>query len=190
MLWALLVGGAILVVAALLIFWPAGDASSGGGNSGGPGGKGGAGHQSSLAQGRTGPDGQALGVGAREIDPNRGGGRPRVNSGLIPAGSAGHTLAPPKKVKPEPTSFASPAAEIAYWERKLVLAEQELAQRTLFVERMKKAKEDARTSEQIEIAERRGKVVEKNYLDQKQKVDDLTKKVADLKEKQRQTGSL
>jgi hypothetical protein len=97
-------------------------------------------------------------------------------------------MAPPRKVKPEPTSFPSAAAEIAYWEKKLALAQQELTQRTLFLERMKKVKENARTSEQIETAERRGVIVQKNYDDAKKHVEELEQKVAGLKEKQRQTG--
>jgi hypothetical protein len=185
-LWALLVGGAILVVAALLIFWPAGDAGTAG--AGGKGKQGAAGQQS-LAQGQqVGPDGQALGVAAREYDPNRPG-KGHINPILVPKGTGGTHLAPPKKPKPEPTSFASASAEIEYWEKKLVIAREEFKQRTLFWERMQKVKEDARTSEQIETAERRSKIVEKNYLDQKQLVEDLEKKVADLKEKQRQTGN-
>lgn len=184
--WALLVGSAILIIAALLIFWPSGDGGTGGAGSAG---KRGAGGQQSLAQGgQVGPDGQALGVAAREFDPNRGG-KTRVNPIFIPEGSAGTTLAPPRKPKPEPTSFPSASAEIEYWEKKLSLAQQELAQRALFVERANKAKETASTSEQIDTAERRFKIVEKNHLDQKKIVEDLEKKVADLKAKQRQTGN-
>jgi hypothetical protein len=186
-LWALIVGGAILVVAALLIFWPGGDAASGGPGGAGKG-KGSAGQQASLAQSGGGPDGQAFGVGAREYDPNRGNGKARINPAILPVGNGSSSLAPPRKVKPEPTSFASASAEIAYWEKKLGLAQKELAQRTIFLERMKKVKENARTSEQIELAERRGVIVEKNYTDQKKVVEDLEQKVAGLKEKQRQTG--
>lgn len=184
-LWALIVGGAILVVAALLIFWPGGDGSAGGGGAGKN--KYGAGQQASLAQSGGGPEGHALGVGARDHDPSRGG-KARINPLLTPAGSAGTNLAPPRKPKPEPTSFPSASAEIAYWEKKLAAAQQELAQRTLFLERMKKVKENARTSEQIETAERRGVIVQKNYDDQKKIVEDLEQKVAGLKDKQRQTG--
>ncbi|PCC71174.1 hypothetical protein SAMN02745121_04862 [Nannocystis exedens] len=184
-LWALIVGGAILVVAALLIFWPGGDAASGAAGAGK--GKASGGQQASLAQGG-GPETQALGVGARDYDPNRGGGKARVNPGLLPVGPKSDSLAPPKKPKPEPTSFPSAGAEIAYWEKKLDIARKELAQRTIFLERMKKVKDNARTSEQIELAERRGAVVEKNYTDQKQLVEDLERKVAGLKEKQRQSG--
>lgn len=185
-LWALIVGGAILVVAALLIFWPGGDATTGAGSGKG---KGSAGQQASLAQGGAGgPEGQAMGVGARDYDPNRGNGKARVNPGLVPIGPGSNTMAPPRKPKPEPTSFPSAGAEIAYWEKKLALAQQELTQRTLFLERMKKVKENARTSEQIETAERRGVIVQKNYDDAKKHVEELEQKVAGLKEKQRQTG--
>jgi len=185
-LWALIVGGAILVVAALLIFWPGGDATGGAGSGKG---KGSAGQQASLAQGGGGgPEGQAMGVGARDYDPNRGNGKVRVNPGLLPVGPGSNTMAPPRKVKPEPTSFPSAAAEIAYWEKKLALAQQELTQRTLFLERMKKVKENARTSEQIETAERRGVIVQKNYDEAKKHVEELEQKVGGLKEKQRQTG--
>lgn len=185
-LWALIVGGAILVVAALLIFWPGGDAGSGAAGAGKS--KGSAGQQASLAQSGGGPESQALGVGAREYDPNRGNGKARINPAILPVGPKSDSLAPPKKPKPEPTSFASAGAEIAYWEKKLDIARKDLAQRTIFLERMKKVKENARTSEQIELAERRGVVVEKNYTDQKQLVEELEQKVARLKEKQRQSG--
>ncbi|MCY1010945.1 hypothetical protein OV079_36345 [Nannocystis pusilla] len=185
-LWALIVGGAILVVAALLIFWPGGDAASGAAGAGKS--KGSAGQQASLAQSGGGPESQALGVGARDYDPNRGNGKARINPSILPVGPKSDSLAPPKKPKPEPTSFASAGAEIAYWEKKLDIARKDLAQRTIFLERMKKVKENARTSEQIELAERRGVVVEKNYTDQKQLVEELEQKVARLKEKQRQSG--
>ncbi|WAS94153.1 hypothetical protein [Nannocystis punicea] len=185
-LWALIVGGAILVVAALLIFWPGGDAASG--TAGAGKGKVSGGQQASLAQGGGEPTAQALGVGAREYDPNRAGGKARVNPALLPVGPKSDSLAPPKKPKPEPTSFPSASAEIAYWEKKLDIARKELAQRTVFLERMKKVKENARTSDQIELAERRGVIVEKNYTDQKKLVEDLEQKVAGLKEKQRQSG--
>ncbi|MCY1056857.1 MULTISPECIES: hypothetical protein [Nannocystis] len=185
-LWALIVGGAILVVAALLIFWPGGDATSAAGS--GKGSKGSAGQQASLAQGGGGPEGQALGVSARDYDPNRGNGKVRINPNILPVGPGANSLAPPRKVKPEPTSFPSASAEIAYWEKKLAAARQELTQRTLFLERMQKVKENARTSEQIELAERRGVVVQKNYDEAKKTVEELEQKVAGLKEKQRQTG--
>ncbi|MBZ5715732.1 hypothetical protein [Nannocystis pusilla] len=186
-LWALIVGGAILVVAALLIFWPGGDATSASGS--GKGSKGSAGQQASLAQGGAGgPEGQALGVSARDYDPNRGNGKVRINPNILPVGPGANSLAPPRKVKPEPTSFPSAAAEIAYWEKKLAAARQDLTQRTLFLERMQKVKENARTSEQIELAERRGVVVQKNYDEAKKTVEELEQKVDGLKEKQRQTG--
>src|SRR5690606_17022413 len=83
-LWALIVGGAILVVAALLIFWPGGDAATSSGGAAGGKARGSAGHQASLAQDSSGsPGGQALGVAARDYDPNRSG-QPRVNPHLIP----------------------------------------------------------------------------------------------------------
>ena len=183
--WALLVGGAILVIAALLIFWPSGETAQ---NRSGKGGA--TGSQSALAQGGPNGEGGGLGVAAREFDPNRGGGGgARINPVLRPQGRAANTLAPPRKPKPEPTSFPTASAEIAYWEKKLTLARNDLAQRTMFWERMQKVKEDARTSEQIDNAERRGKIVEKNYLDAKKAVEDLEKKVEGLKEKQRQSGN-
>ncbi|MDC0722542.1 hypothetical protein [Nannocystis bainbridge] len=187
-LWALIVGGAILVVAALLIFWPGGDTTGGAAGSGGKGRGGGAGQQASLAQSGGGPEAHALGVGAREFDPHRGNGKARVNPALLPVGPKSDSLAPPKKPKPEPTSFPSAAAEIGYWEKKLDIARKDLTQRGVFLERLKKVKENARTSDQIELAEKRGVVVEKNYADQQKLVEDLEKKVTGLKEKQRQSG--
>lgn len=184
-LWALLVGGAILVVAGLLIFWPGGDAGTGGaaGRQAGAGGS-----QSSLV-GADGAGAGGMGVRAREIDPAVGRTNSRVTPGLLPEGQGGISMAPPRPPKPEPTSFPSASAEIEYFEKKLSVARDDLAKRTLFLERMKKVRDDANTPQAQDAAEQRGKVVEQNYNNAKKKVEELEQKVAMLKKKQQETGS-
>lgn len=180
--WALVVGGAILAIAALLIFAQGGDTAS---SRGGPGGKG-AGQQANLAADSS-PVGQGLGVGNREVDPAEHRGSGRVTPGILPR-QGGMSLAPPRPATPEPTSFSSVGAEIAYYEKKLEEARVNLEQRTLFRERMQRNIDNAPSAQARDAAEQRGKVVEENFNKAKQIHEDLVKKVAELKEKQRQTG--
>lgn len=184
-LWALLVGGAILVVAGLLIFWPGGDAgSSGSGRQ-----QGAAGSQASHSVGGGDGAGGGMGVRAREIDPATGRPVSRVTPGLLPEGQAGLSMAPPRPVKPEPTTFESATAEIAYFEKKLALARHDFEQRGIFLERAKRSLDNANTPKLQDTALQRLKVVQNNYDLAKQKMDELETKVALLKKKQRETGS-
>jgi hypothetical protein len=184
-LWALLVGGAILVVAGLLIFWPGGDAGDGSGRQQGV-----AGNQAShaVSGGNNGPGG-GMGVRAREIDPATGRPLSRVTPGLLPEGGAGLSMAPPRPVKPEPTTFESATAEIAYYEKKLGLARHDFEQRGIFLERAKRSLDNANTPKLQDTAMQRLKVVQNNYDLAKQAMDELETKVALLKKKQRETGS-
>ena len=176
-LGAVLIGAAILIVAALLIFWPDSDAASGDAGKGGKGGK--AGQQgSNMADG--GRSGTARGIQPREVDPAEARMTPQVTPGLLAPTNGLATMPAPK---PEPTSFPSAAAEIAYFEKKLVQAREDLAARTTFLERMKKQKDNAPISE-LERMNQRGKVVQDNYDKAVVKVGELEKKVAELKRKQ------
>lgn len=170
-LGAVLIGGAILVIAALLIFWP------GGGDSGvGVGGKGGgAGGQQAYngVDDDGGAGGRSRGISPREVDPAEARVAPRVREGLL-APTNGMAMVPTRE--PEPTSFPSVAAEIAYLEKKLVEARSNLEARGVFLERMKKIQATAPISEQ-ERNTRRGKVVQENYDKAQSRVDDLVYKL-------------
>lgn len=179
--WALLVGGAILVIAGLLIFWPAGDTAT---ETRGGAGKPGSGQQASHTANGDGQGGLALGggVGAREYDPARGA-QGRIREGLVPSGSGGLSMAPPPKPKAEPTSFPSAQAEIAHYEKKLEQARYALEQRTLFWTRMQKNLEREMSPQARQATEQRSVIVKKNYDDATALVQELEEKVKKLKEK-------
>jgi hypothetical protein len=176
-LGAVLIGAAILIVAALLIFWPDSDAASGDAGKGGKGGK--AGQQgSNMADG--GRSGTARGIQPREVDPAEARMTPQVTPGLLAPTNGLATMPAPK---PEPTSFPSAAAEIAYFEKKLVQAREDLAARTTFLERMKKTLAEGAISEHDRNTQR-AKIVQSNYDKAQARVTELEQKVADLKRKQ------
>ena len=179
-MWAMLVGGALLVIAGLLIFWPGADVAEGKANGRGAGGSQAQAGQASAGQG----NGVALGVAPGDADPARARLAPRVTAGVLPGGDGGLTLAPPRPSEPEPTSFESPAEELRYFEKKLEKARQELSQRTMFLERSKKARDEATSSEARAEAERKHRVVEQNYDTANKAVGDLEKKVAEIKRRQ------
>lgn len=174
-LGAVLIGGAILAIAALLIFWPDSESAS----QTGAGGKNGAGQQGSNVAGG-GPGGVARGIQPREIDPAEARTGPQVREGLL-APTNGLAMMPQRP--PEPTSFPNTAAEIAHVEKKLAEARTNLESRTLFLERMKKQKEQASVSEMDRINQR-AKVVQDNYDKAVDRVTDLEHKLAELKRKQ------
>ena len=90
---------------------------------------------------------------------------------------------------PEPTSFPSASAEIEYFEKKLAEARADFDQRAIFLERMKKTREDANTPKLMDTAEQRMKIVQQNYDNAKARVEELDAKVTRLKKKQQETGS-
>ena len=166
-LGAVLVGGAILLIAALLIFWPGGDTS-------GVDGKGGArGQQANNGVDGDGRGGPGRGITPREADPAEARVAPRVREGLL-APTNSMAMVPTRE--PEPTSFPSVAAEIVYLEKKLVEARANLESRAMFLERMKKIQTAAPISEQERNA-RRAKVVQDNYDKAQLRVDDLVYKL-------------
>jgi len=175
-----LIGGAILVVAALLIFWPDGDSAS---QTSGAGARGNS-AQASKASGAAG-SGQGGGVAPRDHDPAEG----RINTRINPAlQTSSRTMAPSRPPPPEPTSFASAAEEIAHYEKKLVQARADLESRATFLDRMKKVKDDARTPADQTRAEARGEIVKQNHDNAMKAVADLEKKLAELREKQGAAG--
>ena len=179
-LGAVLIGGAILAIAALLIFWPDSETAS----KAGAGGKDGAAGQQGSTVAGGGPGGVARGIQPREIDPAEARTGPQVRDGLL-APTNGLAMMPQRP--PEPTSFPNTAAEIAHVEKKLAEARTNLESRTLFVERMKKQKEQASVSEMDRINQR-AKVVQDNYDKAVDRVTDLEHKLAELKRKQAAGG--
>ncbi len=177
----MLIGGAILVVAALLIFWPDGDSAS---QTSGAGARGNS-AQANAGSGAPGSGQSKGGVGAREHDPAEGRVTGRINPALQ---TTSRTMAPARPPTPEPTSFNSAAEEIAYYEKRLDLARDNLETRTRFLGRMKKIKEEARTHADQDKAEARGKIVQENYDKAVAAVAELEKKLAELREKQGAAG--
>jgi hypothetical protein len=174
-LGAVLIGGAILLIAGLLIFWPGSDSASKTGA--GADGKG-AGVQGSNVAGGGPGGGLASGIKPREVDPAEG----RTHSqAAFAAPTNGLAMMPTSK--PEPTSFPSAAAEIAYFEKKLEQAERDLVSRTTFLERMKRIQEKAPISEHDRNV-RRAKIVQENYDKAVARVAELEKKIAELRAKQ------
>jgi hypothetical protein len=178
-LGAVLIGGAILVIAGLLIFWPDGDTATRTG--GKPGGSAQQANNAVAGEGGGGAGAAVRGVAPRENDPAQGRVQPRVTPGLIPPNQG---MAPPRPPKPEPTSFPSAQAEIEYWEKKLDQARSDLEMRSTFLTRVKKMQAEMHTPEEQQRLDARAEIVQKNYDTAKQKVDELEQKVAGLKAKQ------
>jgi hypothetical protein len=178
-LGAVLIGGAILLIAALLIFWPSSDTA----RSGGADGKGGRG-DAQAANGVDGDDaggsGRSRGIAPREVDPVAARPAPRVREGLL-APTNGMAMMPTRE--PEPTSFPSVAAEIAYLEKQLAEARTNLEARTVFLQRMKRMQQEAPISEH-ERTTARAKVVQDNYDKAQSRVDDIEYKLKLLRKKQ------
>lgn len=174
----MLIGGAILVVAALLIFWPDGESAS---RTGGGAGRGGGSQSANVGGGGAVGGGQGVGVAPRDHDPAAGRVVPRINPALD---MPNRGMAPPPPVKPEPTGFRSAEAEIEYFEKKLEQARANLEQRATFLERMKRIKDNAKNAADLARAESRSVIVQQNYDKAKQVVTDLEQKIAGLREKQ------
>ena len=177
-LGAVLIGGAILLIAALLIFWPGSDGAT---NKRGADGKGGRGD----AQANNGVDGDAAGgrsrgIVPREVDPVEARTAPRVREGLL-APSNGMAINPTRE--PEPTSFPTVAAEIAYLEKQLIEARNNLAARTTFLDRMKRIQQEGSISDH-ERNSARAKIVQDNYDKAQLRVDDIDYKLKLLRKQQ------
>jgi hypothetical protein len=171
-----LIGGAVLLIAALLIFWPASDTA----RDSGADGKGGRGDVQ-AANGVDGDDGgRTRGIAPREVDPVAARPAPRMRESLMAPGN-GMAMVPTRE--PEPTSFPSVAAEIAYLEKQLVEARNNLKSRTLFLERMKRIQQEASISDHDRTSAR-AKVVQDNYDRAQNRVDDLEYRIKLLRKQQ------
>ena len=178
-LGAVLLGGAILLIAGLLIFWPSSETAN---KTGGAGSKGGRGD----VQAANGVDGDAAGGHARGIAPRPADPVParpppaRVRPGLLaPTGEMQMLPTPP----PEPTSFPTVAAEIAHLEKKLVEARANLQARTTFLDRMKRTMQEAPISD-YERNAARAKIVQDNYDKAQSRVDDIEYRLKLLRKQQ------
>lgn len=188
-LGAVLIGGAILLIAGLFIFWPDSDGATAE--------RGKAGARANAAQhgsnsaagersggGGGGVDGLGRGIDPRDIDPARAQSdaertaHARLTPGLL---SPGLTMAPPPKPVPEPTSFASTADEIAYVEKKLTQARADLDARATFLERMQKIQQKSKSVDEDERNAARAKIVQQNYETARTRVEELEKRLKSLK---------
>lgn len=187
-LGAVLIGGAILLIAGLFIFWPASETATADARSQAAQAAGAQG-SNTVAGERGGPrGGLAQGIDNRDIDPARAraqgepSGEARVTPGLLPSGSGGLNMAPPVPSTPEPTRFASKAEEIAYVEKKLALARTDLDTRATFVERMQKIQQQSKSVDQDERNAARAKVVQQNYEGARVRVEELEKRLKSLRD--------
>ena len=180
-LGAVLIGGAILLIAGLFIFWPASEPASPRGVEG-AGGKDGPALQANNVADEDRRGGLAQGIDPRDADPAERAqrGEPRVTPGLLAPTRAMAPVPPPT---PEPTSFASPAEELAYFEKKLAAARTDLDMRATFLERMRKIQEKSQSVAEDDRNAARAKIVQKNYDSARVRVETLEKKVKELKER-------
>ncbi len=175
MLPALLAGAGILIVAGLLIF--GGDDDKAAKQAEGKDGK------SASMQSKTGSGGNKAGLATREVDPAsqpKDGPKlnPRIANSIVPGG-----MAPGKP--PEPTSFESVAAEIAYWEDELREANRMLEIREAAVERIPEIEEAIRNGNDpvngLKEFENRKKVVADNLDRAKKRVEEVEGKLGKLR---------
>lgn len=179
-LGAVLIGGAILLIAGLFIFWPQSDTTA----TRTPAGQGAAQGSNSLASGKDGGDGGLVrGIDPRDIDPAQAAQAARVQARLT-AGvqSPNLQMAPAPTPTPEPTSFDSTAEEIAYVEKKLALARSDVEARGVFVDRMQKILQKGKTADEDERNAARAKIVQQNYETARARVTELEARLKSLKQ--------
>lgn len=184
----MLIGGAILLIAGLFIFWPDSDATTAERNKASAQGAAAQQGSNTVAGGRGGGavDGLGRGIDPRDIDPARAQAQSdaertahaRLTPGLL---SPGLTMAPPPKPTPEPTSFATKAEEIAYVEKKLAQARSDLDARATFLERMQKIQQKSKSVDEDERNAARAKIVQQNYETARVRVEELEKRLKSLK---------
>ncbi len=171
---ALLAGGAIIVIFALIIFWPSGEEAVYQGPSGGVNGQ-----QQSANQGsKPKASRRTAQVEAREMDrPGVRSAGSKINPKIGPMVS-GMAPPPPKEEIPE---FKSKTEEITYWERKLEVANRMLAGRKVFVDRLNRISSEAEDPSQRENVESRRATVEQNYEAARAKVKEIEDRIAELR---------
>lgn len=183
-LGAVLIGGAILLIAGLFIFWPDSDAATAAARTAAGQGAAAQGSNTVAGDGKGGANGGlARGIDPRDYDPAQGAqsgekSQVRITPGLM-APNLG--MAPPPTPVPEPTSFASTAEEIAYVEKKLAQARADLDARATFVERMQKIQQQGKSVDEDERNAARAKVVQQNYEAARLKVEALEKRLKSLR---------
>jgi ribosomal protein L15 len=176
------IGGAvILLVFALIAFWPGksttpeGDAAK----------KGGAAASADGDRSTRGAAGQG-GVQARDYDEPSAPDRPGKRNPAVRLPNVGMAPEAPAPKDDTPPVFASKAEEIAWYERKLVQAQEVLDARQKFAERLPKVRakiEQAPNAEQqLQAFEQRKKIVEDNYAKAQADVAEIEKKLAQLRE--------
>lgn len=182
-LGAVLIGGAILVIAGLFIFWPKSDTATADARTQAAAAQG----SNAAADGPGAAGGLAQGIDPRDIDPARARTQQversttaRVTPGLLPATGMG--MAPPAAPTPEPTSFATKAEEIAYVEKKLGQARSDLDSRATFVERMEKIQQKSTSVDEDERNAARAKIVKQNYESARVRVEELEGRLKKLRE--------
>ena len=186
-LGAVLIGGAILLIAGLFIFWPASETATADARAQATQAAGAQG-SNTVAGERGAGGGLARGIDNRDIDPAQArtqferSTEARVTPGLLPSGSGGLNMAPPVPTTPEPTSFASKAEEIAYVEKKLAVARTDLDARATFVERMQKIQQQSKSVDEDERSAARAKIVQQNYEAVRLRVEELEKRLKSLRD--------
>lgn len=181
---AILAGAGILAVVGLLVFWPSGDedaknakqddkaASRAGSKASGA--------ARSNADGARGQGG----VAARTVDDAtpRSSAVGKVNPALLPKKVG---MAPGIPQEEPPPKFDNVQDEIAFYEKRLEKAKEELGNREKNVERLAKTKQAAEDSPDPTAAmaryEKSKKIVEDNLAKAKKKVADIEEKIASLR---------
>jgi hypothetical protein len=177
-----LAGAGILALAALLIFWPSGD----GDEAKDAERKADAAAEGKAGEAAGGPGGRAAGVGSRQIDAattpeGRGTRNPAIK--LPPAGRG---VAPmPEALPRDPPADASDTDKVAFYEKRLEQALRVRDTRKKFVERLPEVQARVETStnpvDAMKAFEKRKQIVEDNYAKAQADVDDLEKKLAELR---------
>lgn len=167
----------------LLVFWPSGDEEAKAGQKDGAvadkrGSKGGAaGAKGAAARG-------GGGVGARSVDDATPGtsAKGKVNPRLLPKRVG---MAPSVPAPEPPPKFNNVDEEIAWYEKKLEIANGLVASRQKGIDRLPRAKQRAEDSEDPTKAlakyEASKKIVESNFAKAQAKVSDIEKKLAELR---------
>jgi hypothetical protein len=178
-LGAVLIGGAILLIAGLFIFWPSSDNATTAARTTAGQGTAAQGSNAVAGDGKAGADGGLRGIDPRDIDPAQS--AQNVQARLTPGLMAPSlSMAPPPAPVPEPTSFATKAEEIAYVEKKLSLARADAESRAVFVERMRKIQEKSKSADEDERNAGRAKIVQQNYENARARVTELEKRLESL----------
>lgn len=176
------IGGAvILLVFALIAFWPgkSPDRESEAAK------KAAAANAESDRASRSGGGGKG-GVQARDYDEPSAPARPGKRNPAVRLPNVGMAPEAPAPKDDTPPVFASKSEEIAWYERKLVQAQEVLDARQKFAERLPKVRakiEQAPNAEQqLQAFEQRKKIVEDNYAKAQADVAEIEKKLAQLRE--------